>query len=46
MHNLVIVKTNQQTLTGISTDVFQTKTFKEAISRAAGKPLGQNQENP
>ena len=27
-------------------DIFQTETFKEATSRAIGKPLGRNQGNP
>ncbi len=40
VYNLAIAKTDWQTLTRISIDVFQTKTFKEAISHAAGKPLG------
>ena len=46
VYNLVIVKTNWQTLTGISIDVFWTETFEEAIGYAIGKPLGQNQGNP
>jgi len=39
VYNLVIVKTNWQTLTGTFIDVFQTKTFKETTSHAIGKPL-------
>ena len=46
VHNLVIVKTDQQTLTKISTDVFWTKIFEEATGRAIKKPLGRNQGNP
>ena len=46
VYNLVIAETNWQTLTRISTDIFQTKPFEEATGRAAGKPLGQNQGNP
>ena len=42
VHNLAIVKTNQQTLTGTSMDVFWTKTFEEATGCAVGKPLKQN----
>ena len=46
VHNLAIAKTNWQTLTGISIDVFWTETFKKAIGHATGKPLGRNQGNP
>ena len=45
VHNLPIVETNWQTLTGTSTDVFWTKTFKEATGRTAGMPLEWNQRN-
>ena len=45
MHNLAIVETNWQTLTGIFINVFWTETFEEATGRAARKSLGQNQRN-
>ena len=45
VYNLAIAETDQQTLTGISMDVFWTETFEKAIGHAMGKPLGQNQGN-
>ena len=46
VHNLVIVETDWQTLTGTSMDVFWTETFEEATGHAIGKPLEWNQGNP
>ena len=40
VHNLAIVETDRQTLTGTSMDVFRTETFEEATGRAARKASG------
>ena len=45
VYNLAIAKTDWQTLTGIFTDVFQTKIFKETTGHTIEKPLGRNQGN-
>ena len=42
VHNLVITKTNQQTLTGTFIDIFWTEIFKEVTGHTTGKSLRWN----
>ena len=45
VHNLMIIETDWQILTGTSIDIFWTKTFEEATGHTAGKSLKWNQRN-